>query len=309
MIYTDHLEDLIHNTSPAGAEEIVIISGYVGIEPVRNIAALNLRTKVVCGMVSTDRIQRYLHQALVQVDTQISNLEILYTQSLPVHSKCYVWRDRSENILHAYIGSANFSNSGLNTPRKEILTTVERGDFTDLNRYINLILIDCVRCNVAPQPLMRQPVTTPPVTTTPVQAAIGTTIRLSLLKNNRQIHTGGGLNWGHGGSGRSHTNPGDAYIKIPMHVLRFYPGFFTPIPPGRRRGRNVLLDLTWDDGMSMRGLAEGAQPYGRQTFPKQLASAPRKDIMGKYFRRRLGVGQTARISLADLQIRWRLQRR
>lgn len=119
---------------------------------------------------------------------------------------------------------------------------------------------------------------------------------LTLLTTNHQIHQVGGLNWGYGLA--NHTRQFDAYIPIHIGTIRSNPGFFRP-----KTARQTILDFTWDDGTRMQGLFEGSQP-DRLTgliYPKQISSYPNKDILGRYFRRRLGVGNNRRITLQDLR--------
>ncbi|MDX6768181.1 MAG: NgoFVII family restriction endonuclease [Elusimicrobiota bacterium] len=298
MLYTDNLQQLI-NTTPRGATKLIVLSGYVGVAPISQVINLGLELEIISGMVPTDKIVMNLHRALVAQARGNPHLAIHYTQTRAVHSKCYVWRNSLNHTVHAYIGSANFTRSGLYTPDKEILTDVRQQDFQTLDAYLDRIRPDCIPCDQAPTHLIKQ-VAAPRQgrPTHPIPATYGLTVRMSLLDRHGRVHDGAGINWGHA---NANVNRDDAYVPIPKALVADYPGFFTPVPPGRRRGSSIPLDFTWDDGFVMNGLAEGSQEYARQTYPKQLASWPRKDILGKYLRDRMGIPHGQKVVSADFR--------
>lgn len=113
---------------------------------------------------------------------------------------------------------------------------------------------------------------------------------ITLLTRNGQMHSAGGLNWG--GNALNHTRPYDSYIPIHIGTIRANPGLFYPKPIVQQ-----LINFHWDDGTVMQGLFEGNGP---NNYPKQISSTPHKDILGRYFRTRLGLPITRRISIDDL---------
>lgn len=118
---------------------------------------------------------------------------------------------------------------------------------------------------------------------------------LTLLTAKGQMHSTGGLNWG--SNNRNHTRPFDSYIPIHITTIRQNPGFFPPCGP-----TNPVLNFTWDDGTIMQGKFEGSRPDSRTgiDYPKNISSHPTKDILGRYLRGRLGLPNTAHITLDDL---------
>lgn len=118
-----------------------------------------------------------------------------------------------------------------------------------------------------------------------------------LTANENNIHQAGGLNWGC--STRAHVCPNDAYIPIHIGTIRLNPSFFSP----RSRFTNVVLEFRWDDGTIMHGQFEGTMTDQRtgNTYPKQIASHPSKDILGRYIRTRIGVSSGQAITISDLQ--------
>lgn len=294
MIHTNNLQELIFNHSPENLDELVIVSGYVGMGPVQMIAKKEHAVKIVYGMMPSDGVSDVLHKSLKHLDETSTNAQIFYKKTKPVHSKCYAWR-KDGKIISALIGSANFSNNGLNSPFKEILTTVDEKDFTDLNNYLNEVMADSERCaGAVVTGRIKKHKLVAVETRIPIPAAISTTLRFSLLTAQGKIPSGSGINWGHGDS---HTHRNDAYIRIPKDVIKFHPGFFN----SKAEGEKVPLDILWDDGEVMQGLAEGNQEFEGQVYPKQLSSFPEKKIMGSYLRRRMGIASESEVTAADFR--------
>lgn len=113
---------------------------------------------------------------------------------------------------------------------------------------------------------------------------------LTLLTKTGRIHGTGGLNWG--SNALNHTRPYDSYIPLHISTIRANPGLIDLKPPVQ-----VTMNFHWDDGVIMQGIFEGNGPNG---FPKQISSRPSKDILGIYFRNRLGLPNNRRINLQDL---------
>ncbi len=231
-------------------------------------------------MYGSEGIQRSLHNSLIGLQNDTRNLNIFYS-NLPVHSKCYAWRLRGQ-IVHALIGSANFSVNGLTTPYREILAETTRDTFNPLNDYIIRVLNNSRSClEVVNLGIIDTIVTE-------------TTCMLSLLGQNGEVQNAAGLNWGQNPS--NHTRPNDAYIAIRVQDIRYFPDLFPPkqMYPTRtdNRGRkrhNDAIEIIWDDGLSMEGLLEGSQRIDELIYPKQISSFPIKSQLGEYIRRRIGV--------------------
>lgn len=113
---------------------------------------------------------------------------------------------------------------------------------------------------------------------------------LTLLTKTGRIHGTGGLNWG--SNALNHTRPYDSYIPIHIDSIRANPGLIDIKPPVQ-----VTMNFHWDDGTVMQGIFEG---NGSDGYPKQISSRPSKDVLGIYFRNRLGLPNNRRITLQDL---------
>lgn len=289
MLYTQNLEELIfHRHEMHETDELIVLSGYLGPRPVSRLEELPFNSTVIYGMYGSEGIRPSLHNSLTNIQGEIENLNIFYS-NLPVHSKCYVWRRRGE-IIHALLGSANFSVNGLTTPFREVLAETTFDTFQPLNEYIRHVLNNSISC---------------------LEVGMERVIEareqidycdMSLLAKNGEVQNAAGLNWGQ--NPRNHTTPNDAYVAIRTRYIRDFPNLFQPkqINPmnidnrGRMQRHNDSVEIIWDDGLTMEGLLEGSQPIDGITYPKQISSFPSKAQLGEYIRTRIGVplGQPVR---------------
>lgn len=289
MLYTENLEELIfHRHQIHESDELIVVSGYLGPSPVARLKQLPFSATVIYGMYGSEGIKPTLHNSLISIHNNVENLNIFYSQ-LPVHSKCYAWRKKGE-IIHALIGSANFSTNGLSTPFREVLAETTFDTFRPLNAYIQRILNSSISCLEAGQQRV------------PDNRINSEYCEMTLLGRDGEVQNAAGLNWGQ--NPNNHTTLNDAYIAIRTNHIRDYPHLFPPKQVNSRisdkRGRlqrhNDAIEIIWDDGITMEGLFEGSQPLGDTIYPKQISSFPIKAQLGEYVRYRLGVpaGQPVR---------------
>jgi hypothetical protein len=291
MLYTQNLEEIIfHRHQIHNSDELVVISGYLGPKPVARLEELPFNSRVIYGMYGAEGIKPSLHGSLTTIQNNVENLNIFYSK-IPVHSKCYVWRRRGE-IVHALIGSANFSVNGLTTPFREVLAETTFDTFAPLNDYITHIFNNSISCLELDMIDVRQ-----------TNAIIGGNIcPVTLLGRDGEVQNAAGLNWGQ--NPNNHTTPNDAYIAIRTSHIRDYPHIFPPkqLNPleidnrGKVQRHNDSIEIIWDDGITMEGLLEGSQPIEDIIYPKQISSFPAKAELGEYIRNRIGVplGQPVR---------------
>jgi hypothetical protein len=281
MLYTENLEDIIfHRHEVIASDELVVLSGYVGPKPIERLQFLPLQSQIIYGMYGMEGIKRPLHNSLVGLQNTINKINIFYSK-LPVHSNCYVCRNKGQ-IVHALIGSANFSNSGLTTPYREILAETTHDTFNPLNKYIKKVLNNSISCLE--------------IDTDVAFAAIPETMcLLSLLGKDGEVQNAAGLNWGQ--NPKNHTTLNDAYIKIRIQDIKDNPKLFPPKQTnplkfdgrGRAHRHNDNIEIIWDDGVCMDGLLFGNQRIDGIMYPKQVSSFPHPADMGKYLRQRLRV--------------------
>lgn len=96
-----------------------------------------------------------------------------------------------------------------------------------------------------------------------------------------------GLNWG---VGRNMRNRNEAAIAIPQAAWRASPDFF----PRGTSGNRVQFRVFTDDGASMDMTVV-------EQNDKALHSVPTNDLLGLYFRRRLGVADGSVVTLGHLR--------
>ncbi|MGD0887205.1 MAG: restriction endonuclease PLD domain-containing protein [Thermodesulfovibrionales bacterium] len=300
MLFYENLEEIIFNRhSLIASDELIILSGYVGPKPVERLSSLPLDCKVIYGMYGQERIKERLHATLLNLHNSVTNLNIYYSTT-PVHSKCYVWR-RNSSVVHALIGSANFTSYGLSSPFKEVLAETSVDTFAPLNTYLGTVLRNSIECSgtvvtVGPAP---RTVTVPQPKTD--------YCRMTLLDpRTGEVQNVNGLNWGQ--NPLNHTNRNDANIPLRAEHIRKYPNLFLPKQDypvlGDARGRrrhNDAIDIIWDDGRTMEGLLEGNYEIDGVKYPKQISSFPEKRVLGEYIRRRIGVPLGARVTRRHLE--------
>jgi len=281
VLFTENLEEIIFNRHQVHeADELVILSGYLGPKPVQRLGTLPLRTSVIYGMYGADGISAKLHESLTRTHNQNRNVNVVYSKK-GVHSKCYAWKNRG-NITHALIGSANFSNKGMNTPRREVLAECTRDTFRPLQAYIDSILNESLGCldpNVSCGP-----------NRTIIEAIFdqrtnnSASANISLITKKGDVPTGSGLNWGHG---KAKNKIDDAYLAIRITFLKQNPFIIPPKDVLVYRGFKQPIELIWDDGTIMDGSLEGnGSVINGEMYPKQLTSKIKAD-MGLYLRRRM----------------------
>ncbi|WP_282044392.1 restriction endonuclease PLD domain-containing protein [Winogradskyella flava] len=289
MLYTQDLEELIfHRHELHDTDELIVLSGYLGPRPVARLQELPFHSQVIYGMYGSEGIRPSLHSSLLDIQDRVENLNIFYS-NLPVHSKCYAWRRRNE-IVHALIGSANFSVNGLTTPFREVLSETTFDTFRPLNEYINHVLNNSISCLEVGLERV-----------TEIQELANSCL-MTLLGRDGEVQNAAGLNWGQ--NPRNHTTPNDAYIAVRTSHIRDFPNLFPPkqLNPmvldnrGRLQRHNDSIEIIWDDGLTMEGLLEGSQPINGIIYPKQISSFPIKSQLGEYLRMRIGVplGQPVR---------------
>ncbi|MCX7759481.1 MAG: NgoFVII family restriction endonuclease, partial [bacterium] len=250
----------------------------------------------IYGMYGSDGIRTRLHETLVNLNDTVPNTRIYYSK-VPVHSKCYVWKHNNE-IVHALVGSANFSTNGLSVPFKEVLAETTYDTFAPLNTYISKILENSIECS---EGIVRS--------SSRAQTTGGTDENICRMilfdPKTNEVQNANGLNWGQ--SAVAHTNPNDANIPIRADYIRNYPQLFPPKQEfplistgGRSHRHNDSIEIIWDDGTTMEGLLEGNYPIKGINYPKQISSFPEKRILGEYIRRRIGVPLGHRVTKRDL---------
>lgn len=316
MLYYENLEEFIFNKHSYLSEpdELVIISGYLGITPIQRLKELPFRTTVIGGMYSQG-INQKLFASLQKEIQDNPLLEIKFT-TIDIHSKIYIWR-KNNKILSALIGSANFSRNGLCTDFRESLADATNDTFHPLNKYLSLLNEQSTYTpKVLEKELNKEYEYTKQEIQEPIPTYFKYDIPLYIVKDNIEIvPEKSGLNWC---LSNGHVADGDAYIPIPKSLLQENQGLIQPFKDdyismsGRRRNSDPI-EIIWDDGIVMEASLEGVQMNNGMKYPKQIASYSReaisqdgkrisaKSILGRYLRKRLNVGLKELITMDTLE--------
>ena len=310
MLFSRDLENIIFTRNQLfKCDELVVLSGYVGRTPIHKLEALPLKATVIYGMYGCEGIQKRLHESLMVESKSLSRVSILYS-TIPVHSKCYIWKNKGE-VVHALVGSANFSVNGLTTPFKEVLAETTVDTFDPLDHYVQMILEKAIDCEAATVKENKRRVRGE-------EAEYDKdicTMPLYIIENGiPMVPLQSGINWGMAKLSGSHVNINDAYIRIGADLIEHYPDFFPKkqecpsegVSTGRQGHRhNDNIEILWDDGTTMTGLLEGSVPKNingiHELYPKQISTTPSKAELGKYLRGRMGIKEGKPITYADLK--------
>ena len=289
MIHYKNLYDLFFSEYPKEATDFLALTGYVGFEPIMDLKNLPMNSKIIFGLFKESG-RKQLHDQLCNLHSV--KTQILYPHIL-CHSKCYLWL-RDGRPIKGMIGSANFSSNGLRSDYRESLFVVDQKQLFLMKGYIDIILDSTQTCIDYPY---KEKITLEKKLTEYVKGVC--TMQLYDTKTG-ETHNAAGLNWGM--NSNNHTTPGDAYIPIRKEHIRHYKELFPPKQPKiqEQKRQNEVIEIVWDDGTIMQGLMEGTQEEDGIDYPKQISSSPTKNLLGKYIRTRLGIGEGTRITRSDL---------
>lgn len=286
MFKYDNLYSLVFDKS-VDATDLIIVTGYIGPAIVQDLKESPYNTKVFVGMYGST-ISSIIHNSLLKSNS-FDNVKIFYTKIL-VHSKCYIWK-KGEQIVRVLIGSANFSTSGLRTPKKEILGELGSDTFDQILTYLRLIESDSysvkdyvpgISSTVGYFDEVTQSISEREVEISLLAARSGGSDNiLGVSTNPGDVHASAGLNWGFS---NGLPKPNDAYIKIPVEQINNNPMMF----PEKNDDVNDPIDVIWDDGTEMQLLLEGNQTAMSKNYPKQISSYKNKSVIGIYLRKRIG---------------------
>jgi hypothetical protein len=143
-MYTQDLENLIlkrHHEN--GADNIIILGGYVGPSPIEKISKEKIHCKVIYGCKSHSLINSDLHKKYVSI-SKSTETEVLYKENYN-HSKIYCWL-KDNDIVEIIAGLANFSTIGLNNDYQETLFEIKKNDYNEVYVYLLDALKDSVSC-------------------------------------------------------------------------------------------------------------------------------------------------------------------
>lgn len=301
MLTRNLFDEVLLNPAIAGANHLHVISGYATpsivykqLREAKRKRIHGLKIDLIVGMASSDGVPRANHEQfrkLVEHESR-GQFECRYlTSRPPVHAKVYVWC-RDDSPLCGFVGSANYSHNGFFVQREAIASE----NPADCLSYFRALLgnaISCLDPSVEQTVKMtddlvrraRQVAHVPPVTALPQGIPpedLGfQPVRISLLADDGTLPSRSGLNWGQRPEYR--RNPNQAYIHVPAEIGRS--GFFPP--------RKQHFTIITDDGDTLDAVI--AQDKG-----KAIHTTFDNSLLGRYFRKRLGLPDGQLVVLEDL---------
>ncbi|SED14842.1 restriction endonuclease PLD domain-containing protein [Paenibacillus sp. GP183] len=275
-VYPKLYQEVIEDQYQRGLRRLDILTGYASSSFVHHLIYRyeDLRLDVILGMAKQDAISIWDHNEYVNLSRSTGRLRVRYYNGrVPIHSKIFLWLDRNSVPQSAYAGSANLSWHGFRD-YQELLVTADDAEVRSAFPADHE-LIDCTSEDVFQHFTMsfQESPQSSQIDAGAVHHIVGDRpwIELPIVTiRSGEVHEKSGLNWGQ----RPGREPNQAYIPIPSAVHKEYPGFL----PDRKRAFNLITD----DGESFVCVVA-------QDNSKALESSHDNSILGKYFRKRLGL--------------------
>lgn len=299
LVTSELFEEALMKPVEEGGTELYVVSGYASaamvthhLERVRKEYSAQINIDLVVGMAGRDGITKGALLGFQSIPRQASGSNFSCAFSLPqrsVHSKVYVWNNE-RGPFKAFVGSANYTQFGFGLlPNKhrhlELLTEVnpqvafdyvldcgkETVDYRNSEIYKYLPVLDNENRHSLSDFLEDE-----------IASSNGESVTLPLVqaaKQRGEIHQRSGLNWGQ----REGRNPNQAYLPIPNEIRDS--GFFPP--------RGVHFQIITSDGEAF--IATVAQDGS-----KAIETPSDNSIIGKYFRKRLGLQEGVFVDTIDL---------
>ena len=275
---TDNLfqQVLIEPAERLEADRMLAVSGYVTANMAYthmehlNECGFNPSIDVIAGMVPMQGMDRTHHKKFVefsQEEIHGCSFSCRYAVSVnPVHAKVFVWM-RDELPVAAFAGSANYTARGFGSNQDEIMIQADPNAALEFYNRTAGQAIYCFDGEAESRVSLRTRKRREDYRDD-YEDVHPELINLSLLTKRGDIHTKAGLNWGQ----RSGRDRDQAYIPVPAGVAR--QGFFPP------RAQSFIVNTDDDISLILAVAQDG---------DKALHTPRNNSILGKYFRRRLGL--------------------
>ncbi len=303
--FSDNLfEKVLLEPARNGARDLYVLSAYSSPPMVtRHMRALSeesigsVRLDLIVGMISRDGVSTSSLLGFQTLARQVPGFPIKcrFNIGVPNHSKLYLWCN-DDGPVQAFSGSANYTQTGFGigpsgTAQIETCAEIDPSKVFDfligaseqsvschdpeLNRYVKIVsenrfpgVSEQIEGEESFQLLEEVP---------------AESVFLPLVQTARQVgevhNAGAGLNWGQRGA----RNRDEAYVPIPAKVRK---QFFFP-------DKGVHFQIVTDDGDSFIGTVA-------QSGDKALETPQDNGLLGRYFRRKLGLKPGEYVKTADL---------
>lgn len=289
LIQKNLFEKILVEPAKRGNNELFVLTGYASaamvtkhFEVITKELSLELSIDLHIGMTGRDGLSRNTLLGLQSIPRQIPGRVFNCTMNVrgtSNHSKLYVWCDDS-GPQEAYIGSSNYTQLGFgvsnaSTHHKEscvqldanvafeyVLASSQGGisyKSPDILDYIDLI-DELAKSEAALEELN--------LNSLAALEFVDLPLVMTRPSDNGEVHSKSGLNWGQ----REGRNPNQAYIPVPSFIAKssFFPE------------KGIHFQVITDDG-------EAFICTIAQDGDKALETPNDNSILGKYFRKRLGL--------------------
>ena len=287
-----HTHDLFQHIliEPHGrdADELRIVSGYATSMMARRhfVSCTGLRISLIVGMCPRDGLSMSNHRGFVGLSNQMAgNFTCLYNTGIATHSKLYVWYSNGRPV-EAYAGSANYTQQAfIQHVQNEIICDCDPFEADEYYHSLLPFSLPCTIPTIGTRIRLLDRLATPrqeqqeDANEAIVVPAGLRQVELPLVDRNGNVPSRSGLNWGQ----REGRDPNQAYLSVPAPIAQS--GFFPP--------RTVHFNVLTDDGQTM-------ELSVAQDGDKALHSPNDNSIIGRYFRRRLGLQDGEYVTRAHL---------
>ena len=297
LYHTEFRDSILIDPAVNGADSLKIISGYathtMASWHITELAArgcLPINITLIVGMCPLDGLSIDVHEGFQNIAERNgvagqSNISCQYiVEGPPVHSKIYIW-ERNGEPVHAFIGSANYTQAAFSSARKEILYPCNPMEAREYFDSIEPRSMYCTHAEIEDYINLKQ---MHPVLDVEEGSAISLrgagieSVTLSLLTHKNDVGFGSGVNWGHRRNG-ARREPNQMYIPIPKRSAGT--GFF-PLD-------NNHFSVLTDDSRQLILRVE-------QQNDKAITTPLNNSLLGEYFRNRIGVANGAFVTKQDL---------
>lgn len=304
MLTKDLVSEILTKPARDCADTLYIVSGYATatmgyfhLDQLKRVNKNSLQIKLIVGMCATEGIGKANHlafQRLVKEDYP-DKFECRYLiKPPPVHAKVYTWIREGKPFV-SFIGSANYTQNGFGKSQRESMASHDareglvyysslRGDTVDccnpkIDKFIPIFDEREVSWRRR-RPRIEKEEKGIRFEETEILAGLPS-VSVSLLDHRGDLPSRSGLNWGQ--RPEYNREPNQAYIKLPSEIYKS--NFFPEI--------GKWFAVRTDDGKAF--VCVRAQQNG-----KAIETPKNNSLLGKYFRKRLGLPPGSLVELSHL---------
>jgi len=301
-MYYSNLENLIFKRHHQNkAEELLILGGYIGVDPIQQISKEKIKTTVVYGCMQKAALNEIYHKKYIQLTKDYSNLKVYYKKTYN-HSKIYCWL-KDKNVIEIIAGSANFSISGLSNDYQETLFDIKKEDYKETFNFIKEAIKDSVLCTdynfISKKiPKFKDKVKVKDLNLDQIISRTPPAARLSLRSGKGKFEDSG-INVGQKSLTGSHVNIDDCYVPIRSSVIDELPELFpnqginVKVGTGYgKEGKKLTsnAEFLFDDSEVIAISFEQKGPKREKGFIyKAFRSFRPNSFLGKYLRKRMNI--------------------